>query len=189
MSRCGCCEDFRPQWPCPPTPPPESCCTKCFEAEICCHKCKHKSKFTVKLPAFKNVYLNARLAGPITLTPAVASLLGFNAIVSISDPCIYNLATGLLTVPVCGQGVYTLSTNMTLTAPVTPSIFTVSINVNGTPIDTITATLAAGTTQDVALPVAAYPLQLGQSVSVTVTGSTGGTVSSAYFSLVRSSDL
>lgn len=189
MSSCNCCEDFKPRWPCPPPPVPEPCCTKCYEAEICCHKCKHKSKFTIKLPGYKNVYLNARLAGPVTLTPAVSTLLNFNTIVSISDSCIYSLATGLLTVPVCGQGVYTMSTNMTLAAPVTPSIFTININVNGTPIDTFTANVAAATSQDISLPVAAYVLQTGQSVSVTVTGSTGGTVSAVYFSLVRSSDL
>jgi hypothetical protein len=185
---CGCCESYRP---CPvfPPPPVDKCCSKSYEGKIYCHRCKHSCKFCISIPSSKSVYLNARLPGPVTLTPATVTPLLFNTVVSVSEPCIFSILTGLLTVPPCGQGIYTITTNMTLSAPVTPSIFVLTINVSGLPIDTRTYNIAAGDTQDVSLPVAAYPVQVGQTIGVSISGSTGGTVSNAYFSLVRSSEL
>lgn len=192
-SDCSHCETFEPikaQKPCHSHQPPK-CeeCFKCYEAEICCHKCNHKSFLKIKLPGYKTVYMYARLAGPVNLTAGVNTPLLFNNIVSLSSKYIYDCSTGFLSVPECGQGIYSISTNMTLSAPVTPSIFTININVNGLPINSFTVNLAAGTTQDVALPVNGYPVQSHQFISVSVSGSTGGVVTNAYFGLSRVADL
>lgn len=192
-SDCTSCDSFEPikaQKPCYPIQPPKcEGCFKYYEAEICCHKCEHKSFLKIKLPGYKTVYMYVRLAGPINLTAGIITPLLFNNIISLSSRCIYNSFTGYLVVPECGQGIYSISTNMTLSAPVTPSKFTVNINVNGSPINSITIDLAAGTTQDTTLHVDGYPIQPNQFISISVSGSTGGVITNAYFGLSRVADL
>lgn len=195
MSSCQCCDEPK-IWtpagsscdPCATTS--KSCCTKKVKAEYCCKKCKSKGSMVLELDSKGPVYIRVNYIGTLNLLPTILTPVPFNTISSISNINIYNPALGLVTIPPCGDGIYVVSVHVVATAGQAISIFTLSINVNGVPIDSISVTLLGGETQDLILPISGFPLQVGQSLGVTVIASTGGSISgpNTTFSLTRVSD-
>lgn len=194
MSGCHCCDEPKIWTPAgcshDPCATTSSCCTKKVKAEYCCKKCKSKGIMILELKSKGPVYIRVNYTGTLVLQPTILTPIPFNTISSISNSNIYNPALGLVTVPQCGDGVYVVSAHVVVTAGQTPSTFTLAINVNGVPLDWKTVTVPAAVTEDLILPISGFPLQVGQSVGVTVTASTGGSVlgPNTSFSLTRVSD-
>lgn len=184
MSCCNSCETWAPK-----------SCSPCCEKEICAKYCDRKTgrrgDMILRIPSMKNVYLVVRYTLSLSLTAQTPTTIPYNLVVKASTgSCCSSVWNGTAAcIPVCGDGIYTLSAHTSLTAGSTDSVFTVAINAGGAPIATDTVTVAAGQSVDRDLTIS-YPLICGQSVTVTVVSSTGGTVTpgSTFFSMVRVSD-
>jgi hypothetical protein len=148
----------------------------------------------LKIPSPIPVYFNGHLTTTLTLTPNVPLVIPYNVVDLISSSCgpcspnIYNGLTGSVTIPKCGNGIYTLTAHTTITTTEEGgSTFTISINVDGISVAADTKTLAMGDTVDVDLTSGPVALRCGQVVNVTVTTTTaGGSVLGVhtYFGLV-----
>lgn len=184
MACCGSCESWAPKT-----------CSPCCEKEICAKYCDKKTGkrgvMVLRIPAMKNVYLVVRYTLSLPLAPQTSTIIPYNLVVKASTgSCCASVWNGTSAcIPQCGDGIYTLSAHTSLTAGDADSVFTISINAGGAPIASDTTTVAAGQSVDRDLTIS-YPLICGQSVTVTVTSSTGGTVApgSTFFSMVRVSD-
>lgn len=172
-----CAQNFCPQ---------QQCCNfQVVCAEACDVSTGKKSKLKVKIPQSLPVYVTANRTGTAQ-TLAAAGTVIFNTLVGVpSDSMVYNVGTGIFTVPVCGDGVYNINTNIIAGVTGTADIFIVANN-----IQVAQATIFGGN-QSVSLSVD-VPLLAGQSVSILAVPTAGSTIdifTGSTLSIARVSDI
>jgi hypothetical protein len=121
------------------------------------------------------VFLTTNLPQPGPL-PTTETTLKFANVVANSGPLnyqFYDPATGLFTVPMCGTGIYTITTHIGLNKAgedVDIDVL-IQIKVNGVTISKTDEVIQAGVSKKWYDITIVYPLQVGQVVTVTVTSS------------------